>query len=191
MGFLLSSTLVYGMLISSFQYSEAPVRIFAYILSYFACIVVLFQYFPQIYKTWSSKSIGSLSIMSMCIQTPGALMIVRAQILQPNSDYTSWLPTLAAAILQGMLLLMCLYLKFICKHQPNLEEMPPATPLPSKNFQKHADFMPKEDPALFDGHIAIHALIPSISESQHSSTSELLSGTDDPGLLEVKPLIKR
>lgn len=115
MGSLLASILGYSVLISTFKHDDRPVAVFAKFNGFFAMAVVLFQYAPQIYKTWDSRSIGSLSILSMCIQTPGALLLVYMQYIQPNSDYTTWLPTLIAAILQGFLLLLCLYYQYFFK----------------------------------------------------------------------------
>ncbi|KAF8752033.1 hypothetical protein RHS01_07734 [Rhizoctonia solani] len=93
-------------------------------------ILCLVQYTPQLYRTWHAKTVGSLSIPMMCIQTPGAVLMVlsialrqepspvffplTAQILidifvhREGTDWTSWATYAAAGIMQGMLLLMCL-----------------------------------------------------------------------------------
>ncbi|CAE6425670.1 unnamed protein product [Rhizoctonia solani] len=66
------------------------------------------QYTPQLHRTWHAKTVGSLSIPMMCIQTPGAVLMVLSIALREGTDWTSWAPYAAAGIMQGMLLLMCL-----------------------------------------------------------------------------------
>ena len=180
MGSLISTTLVYSVLLTTFDHTEQPVIIFAHFLGYFACTVALFQYLPQIYKTWRTQSVGSLSIVSMSIQTPGALMIVYTQIVQPNSDYTTWLPTLAAAILQGILLVMCLYLQYYCRRSTHhLEEL--SIPYGSENLKVVSG----------SGSQAVPEPLTIQIDSQRSSISELNSALgEDASRLEVKPLIK-
>ncbi|CAE6343361.1 unnamed protein product [Rhizoctonia solani] len=77
-------------------------------------ILCLVQYTPQLYRTWHAKTVGSLSIPMMCIQTPGAVLMVLSIALRQEpspvegTDWTSWATYAAAGIMQGMLLLMCL-----------------------------------------------------------------------------------
>ena len=216
MGALISTTLVYAVVMTTFGHQSHAVVIFAYFLGtffmtvrysyvgvypvsyvrvqlllslssfcftlhlgYFACTVALFQYLPQIYKTWRTQSIGSLSIVSMCIQTPGALLIVYTQIQQPHSDYTTWLPTFAAAVLQGILLMMCLFLQYYCPRSSHpLEEM--------ASFDDYDNGKNSETSA-FEGKLPLVSNI----DSQKSSSSELnAASTEDPYKLEVKPLIR-
>jgi uncharacterized protein with PQ loop repeat len=183
-GFLLGSLLVYALLFSIYEYHEPPVRIFAYLLSCLACTVVLFQFFPQIYKTWTTKNIGSLSILAMCIQSPGALLIVRSQIMQPNSDYTSWLPTFAAAVFQSILLFLCLYLKFFYKGQHPIEE------ISSASDTKKSIRPPNSLSIEKNGRIESQSMPRSNSDSQFTDTSSLLASTDHSDASEVKPLSK-
>lgn len=67
------------------------------------------QYFPQIYTTYMLKHAGSLSIKMMLMQTPGGFIWTFSMMMQPNAQWSSWLPYLTAAVLQGVILIMCLY----------------------------------------------------------------------------------
>ncbi|KAF8297792.1 hypothetical protein DL93DRAFT_2234069 [Clavulina sp. PMI_390] len=69
------------------------------------------QYLPQIKKTWDLKLVGSLSIVTMCIQSPGAVLMCTSIAIRPGTNWTSWLTYAAAGILQGCLLVMCLFWK--------------------------------------------------------------------------------
>jgi len=66
------------------------------------------QFIPQIYKTWNSKLVGSLSILMMCIQSPGAVVMCLSIAIRPGTNWTSWATYAAAGSLQSILLAMCL-----------------------------------------------------------------------------------
>ncbi|KAF8341215.1 uncharacterized protein EI90DRAFT_3278902 [Cantharellus anzutake] len=70
-----------------------------------------FQFIPQIYKTWRLKLVGSLSIVTMCIQSPGAAVMCLSIAIRPGTNWTSWLTYAAAGCLQSILLTMCLIWK--------------------------------------------------------------------------------
>lgn len=74
-----------------------------------ATLLASFQYFPQIYTIYKLKHPGSLSISMMCMQTPGGFVWSLSLFLSPGAIWSSWLPYLTAAILQGTLLSMCIY----------------------------------------------------------------------------------
>ncbi|CDK28687.1 unnamed protein product [Kuraishia capsulata CBS 1993] len=67
------------------------------------------QYFPQIATTYKLQHAGTLSISMMFMQTPGGFLWSFLLYSQPGSRWSSWLPYLTAAILQLVLLIMCLY----------------------------------------------------------------------------------
>jgi len=62
---------------------------------------------PEIYTTWKLKLVGALSIPMMCIQTPGAILMVTNLAIRPGTNWTSWAPYAAAGIMQGFLLVLC------------------------------------------------------------------------------------
>ncbi|KAG7095524.1 hypothetical protein E1B28_006262 [Marasmius oreades] len=70
------------------------------------------QYIPQIAHTARHKVVGALSIPMMCIQTPGAVLMVLSIALRPSTNWTSWITFAVAGIMQGTLLLLCICWKF-------------------------------------------------------------------------------
>jgi len=69
------------------------------------------QYLPQLQKTWNLKLVGSLSIATMCIQSPGAVLMCLSIAIRPGTNWTSWITYAAAGALQACLLVMCLFWK--------------------------------------------------------------------------------
>ncbi|KZT59312.1 hypothetical protein CALCODRAFT_493886 [Calocera cornea HHB12733] len=76
-----------------------------------ASLLACFQYAPQLYKTYTDKLVGALSIPTMFIQVPGAVLFVVSLAIREGTNWTSWLPYAAAGVMQGMLLVMCLIWK--------------------------------------------------------------------------------
>lgn len=52
------------------------VGLWATFLGVSSTLLCAIQYAPQIYRTWHAKTVGSLSLLMMCIQTPGAVLMV-------------------------------------------------------------------------------------------------------------------
>ena len=52
------------------------VSLWATFLGVSSTLLCAIQYAPQIYRTWHAKTVGSLSLLMMCIQTPGAVLMV-------------------------------------------------------------------------------------------------------------------
>jgi len=70
--------------------------------------LTIVQYAPQIWATWKAGTVGALSIPMMCIQTPGAVLMVAGIVIRPGTNWTSWAAYAAAGFMQGILLTMCL-----------------------------------------------------------------------------------
>lgn len=87
------------------------------ILGYFSALCSGIQYIPQIHKTWIIRSAGSLSIPMMGIQSPGTLFFIYVLTRRPGVHYTTWLPFVIGAILQGVVLALCIYFEYFT-HQP-------------------------------------------------------------------------
>ncbi|KAJ3796727.1 hypothetical protein GGU11DRAFT_745846 [Lentinula aff. detonsa] len=66
------------------------------------------QYIPQIVHTFRHKVVGALSIPMMCIQTPGAVLMILSIALRPGTNWTSWATFAVAGVMQGTLLVMCI-----------------------------------------------------------------------------------
>ncbi|KYQ88470.1 hypothetical protein DLAC_11183 [Tieghemostelium lacteum] len=91
-------------------------HIYAFSLGILASILVFFQWLPQIYTTWISQEIGSLSVLSLCIQAPGALAVV---FFQWKQNWSTWFPYLATAIQAFVLIGICAYFKIRDKRNAN------------------------------------------------------------------------
>ncbi|THU81397.1 hypothetical protein K435DRAFT_693681 [Dendrothele bispora CBS 962.96] len=85
-----------------------PVTQWALFLGLTSAILCSLQYLPQILLTYRSKLVGALSIPMMCIQTPGAVLMVTSIAVREGTDWTSWGTFAVAGICQGVLLVMCL-----------------------------------------------------------------------------------
>lgn len=85
---------------------------YADLLGLISTTMALIQYFPQLLKTYRVKHAGTLSIPTMLMQTPGGFFWCYSMYSQPNSNWSTYLPFLTSAILQGMLLAMCLYFQY-------------------------------------------------------------------------------
>jgi hypothetical protein len=66
------------------------------------------QYTPQLWTTFRAKTVGALSIPMMCIQTPGAILMVTSIAIRPGTNWSSWITYAVAGIMQGSLLVMCI-----------------------------------------------------------------------------------
>ncbi|KJA29666.1 hypothetical protein HYPSUDRAFT_81319 [Hypholoma sublateritium FD-334 SS-4] len=76
-----------------------------------SALLAMVQYTPQLLHTFRLKHVGALSIPMMMIQTPGGILMVVSVALRPGTDWTSWITFLFSAILQGILLAMCIVWK--------------------------------------------------------------------------------
>ncbi|KAJ2851044.1 hypothetical protein J3B02_003603, partial [Coemansia erecta] len=86
----------------------APTRTWASLLGLFSLCLTCLQFFPQIVKTWRSKTVGALSIPMMLMQTPGGFVFAYSIAIRPGVNWSSWISTFMAATLQGVLLAICL-----------------------------------------------------------------------------------
>ncbi|KAG8527494.1 uncharacterized protein KY384_007646 [Bacidia gigantensis] len=82
-------------------------RPWAEFLGVFGTILAAIQFLPQIWTTWKLQEVGSLSIPSMCIQTPGSFVWVGSLAARLGWDgWSTWGIYLCTGILQGILLSM-------------------------------------------------------------------------------------
>ncbi|GJJ14587.1 hypothetical protein Clacol_008853 [Clathrus columnatus] len=84
-------------------YSHSPpnqIHAWAIFLGVSSSALAVIQYFPQLFKTYRLKLVGAISVPMMCIQSPGAVLMV-----------LSWITYATAGIMQGSLLVMCLIWK--------------------------------------------------------------------------------
>jgi len=74
-----------------------------------AAVLAAIQYFPQIWTTYKLKHAGSLSILMMCIQTPGGLLFAASLAARLGwGGWSSWGVYVLTAFMQGILLAMAI-----------------------------------------------------------------------------------
>ncbi|KAL0071163.1 hypothetical protein AAF712_001723 [Marasmius tenuissimus] len=93
-----------------------------------SAMLAVVQYLPQIIHTARHKVVGALSIPMMCIQTPGAVLMVLSIALRPSTNWTSWITFAVAGSMQGVLLVLCICWKFR-QHRLQIDDF--GNPLPS------------------------------------------------------------
>ena len=92
----------------SFIFSRpASLRPWAEFIGVFGTVLAAVQFLPQIWTTWTLQEVGSLSIPSMCIQTPGSFVWVGSLAARLGWEgWSTWGIYLVTGILQGILLVM-------------------------------------------------------------------------------------
>ncbi|XP_006455448.1 hypothetical protein AGABI2DRAFT_209911 [Agaricus bisporus var. bisporus H97] len=90
----------------------APVQSWATFLGVTSAILAAIQYAPQLVHTYKHKVVGALSIPMMCMQSPGAVLMILGIALRPGTNWTSWFTFLVAGVMQATLLVMCIAWKF-------------------------------------------------------------------------------
>jgi hypothetical protein len=90
------------------NYPSQRIDLWAKFLGVLSTTLAIIQYSPQLWKTWNAKTVGALSIPMMCIQTPGAILMVTSIAIRPGTNWSSWATYAAAGIMQGSLLVMCI-----------------------------------------------------------------------------------
>ncbi|ORX83709.1 hypothetical protein BCR32DRAFT_291824 [Anaeromyces robustus] len=74
-----------------------------------SAILAIFQYLPQIRKTYIDKAPGAVSILTLLIQCPGALVMAICLIIQPGTNWTSSTSYFVSFLLEGTILVLCIY----------------------------------------------------------------------------------
>ncbi|KAI0854218.1 hypothetical protein F5Y00DRAFT_222552 [Daldinia vernicosa] len=97
-------------------------------LGIMAAALAAVQYIPQIWTTYRLKHAGSLSILMMCIQTPGGLLFAGSLAARLGwAGWSSWGVYVLTAIMQGILLFMAISYEW-----PSQEERRLSTPQPQR-----------------------------------------------------------
>lgn len=81
----------------------------ANVLGVTSAVLAAIQYIPQIWTTYRLKHAGSLSILMMCIQTPGGFLFAASLGARLGwGGWSSWGVYVLTAIMQGILLVMAI-----------------------------------------------------------------------------------
>ncbi|KAF8574828.1 hypothetical protein K439DRAFT_812505 [Ramaria rubella] len=94
-----------------FHSPPQQIQIWATFLGVTSAGLAVIQYLPQLIKTYRIKIVGALSIPMMCIQSPGAVLMVLNLALRSGTNWTSWLPYATAGVMQACLLVLCILWK--------------------------------------------------------------------------------
>lgn len=108
---------------AALTFSQSTILLCAKLLGLLSTVITFVQYIPQLIETYKLKASGALSVLMMCLQTPGGFVWTATLILKPGSHWSSWLPYLSAASLQGLLLVMCIYFDYCCDHKSETEPL--------------------------------------------------------------------
>ncbi|WFD23234.1 hypothetical protein MEQU1_001922 [Malassezia equina] len=79
------------------------------------------QYVPQIWHTARAGLVRSVSISTMCVQVPGSVVFMYALAGRDGVNWTTLLPYVAAAVLQSLLLALCVMWK-IRQHKRGVDD---------------------------------------------------------------------
>lgn len=109
--------ITFTLIVAKIFFTNDSILLYAKVLGIFSTIVAVIQYLPQLKTTLTLKRSGSLSIPMMCVQTPGGFIWTATLMLKPGSNWSSWLPYLTAAILQGILLILCTYYECVAEKE--------------------------------------------------------------------------
>ncbi|KAH9034737.1 hypothetical protein EDB85DRAFT_1946470 [Lactarius pseudohatsudake] len=83
-------------------------RLWATFLGVSSAVLAALQYAPQIMHTYRLKLVGALSVPMMMIQTPGGFIMAASIMIRPGTNWTTWIMFLVAAVMQGILLTLCI-----------------------------------------------------------------------------------
>ncbi|QPG77211.1 hypothetical protein FOA43_004618 [Brettanomyces nanus] len=97
------------------QTSYRSINIFADVSGIVSTIFQVIQYFPQLVTTYKLQDTGTMSIPSLVIQVPGTFYWAYSLYDEVGSKWSSYVPFFAAASLQGILLLMCIWYRYILR----------------------------------------------------------------------------
>ncbi|RKP29756.1 hypothetical protein METBISCDRAFT_27952 [Metschnikowia bicuspidata] len=79
--------------------------------------LTVIKYVPQILETYRLKHPGTLSIGMMSIQTPGGFVFTASLFFTKNIHWSSWISYFVAAMLQGFLLVLCIYYEYFTDYR--------------------------------------------------------------------------
>ena len=122
--FLSSVAIVVGTVVGVTGKHSAETKIVGQSFGILSTLISCVQYIPQIYKTWSTSVIGSLSPSSLAIQAPGSFFFAYTVAVRPQTDFTTWGPFFVSGAFQLILVLICLniYQHPIAVNATTLEE---------------------------------------------------------------------
>lgn len=98
---------------------ESELQKYGKAIGIISAIIVVLQWSPQIFTTWTMGEAGSLSIVMLALLLPGCLTTVFFQAVLDRSDFTTWVPYLITSFQITVLIIMCLV--FWCKKKQGFD----------------------------------------------------------------------
>jgi len=95
-----------GILYYNFHYSSSTIVTYGKVLGYTSSVGIIIQWSPQIFTTFKNKSGGNLSLVMLCVQMPGALLVVFFQGILNKADFSTWFPYIFTAIELTILIIL-------------------------------------------------------------------------------------
>ncbi|KAI5866807.1 hypothetical protein GGS23DRAFT_289996 [Durotheca rogersii] len=129
----------------------------ANVLGIMAALLAAIQYIPQIWTTYHLKHAGSLSILMMCIQTPGGLLFAGSLAARLGwAGWSSWGVYVTSAIMQGSLLAMAISYEWASQKERDEFSRQPHTPQrPAYNRRTTPRVLPSPGP--YSAHLQAYA----------------------------------
>ena len=94
---------------------------YANVLGLLATVLASIQYLPQLYTTWRLKTVGSLSIPMMGIQTPGSFLWAGSLAARVGWEgWSTWFVYVVTGLLQGCVLGMGIVYELRVRKKRNL-----------------------------------------------------------------------
>lgn len=94
----------------------------ANMLGIFGALLASIQYLPQLWTTWSLGHVGSLSIVTLCIQAPGSFVFATSLAIRlGRSGWSAWAVYVVGGCLQACLLLMAATFEFRQRREAQAE----------------------------------------------------------------------
>ncbi|EGG16543.1 hypothetical protein DFA_09087 [Cavenderia fasciculata] len=115
--FLVVIPIVVAVLINKYGPCDHASYIFGYGMGILSTVITFIQWSPQIYKTFVSKSVGSLSITMLLIQGPGTVLTIYFLVFVSKESVSTWLSYVSAAFQIFLLLILLFYYKYQQKRQ--------------------------------------------------------------------------
>jgi len=104
--FLFCFTMTTIVLVANWESWEEHGILFGRILSILSTVITSFVWIPQIANTWKTKEVGSLSLLSLGIQSIGSFIIFIYQVEISNASWYIGIPYLVSSSFQAFLLVL-------------------------------------------------------------------------------------
>ncbi|KAI1340422.1 ATP synthase F0 [Xylariaceae sp. FL0016] len=127
-------------------------------LGIMAAALACIQYIPQIYTTYKIKHAGSLSILMMCIQTPGGFLFAASLAARLGwGGWSSWGVYVMTAIMQGILLTMAIRYEWPSRTQRAGAERSPSPPAQRPAYNRRTTPRALPSPGPYSAHLQAYA----------------------------------